>query len=74
MPRMLYQCSYGTAPGPNGLGRVAMYEVHDLAGERVEGGCGTTVFENPAEAIREAMELGRAAVERLQLQTVVPRL
>jgi hypothetical protein len=71
---MLYQCSYGSAPGPNGIGRIAMYEVHDLAGEHVEAGFGETIFETSADAVKEAMELGHAAVERLHAQTVVPRL
>lgn len=74
MPRMLYQCSYGSAPGPNGVGRVAMYEIHDLAGDAVEKGYGETVFETPVEAVADAMTLGRAAVERLQAATLVPRL
>jgi hypothetical protein len=74
MPRMLYQCGYGSAPGPDGVGRIAMYEIHDLAGDRVETGFGETVFENPMEAVAEAMTLGRDAVERLQKGTLAPNL
>lgn len=74
MPRMLYQCCYGSAPSPDGSGRVAMYEVTDLAGDTVEKGFGHTVFDSPVEAVADAMTLGRAAVERLQNATLVPRL
>lgn len=74
MPRMLYQCCYGSAPGPDGLGRIAMYEIHDLAGDRVETGFGETVFESATEAVAEAMTLGRDAVEQLQKETLAPGL
>lgn len=70
MPRMLYQCCYGSAPGPDGVGRIAMYEVTDLAGDKVETGFGETVFKSPLDAVADAMTLGRAAVERLQQATV----
>jgi len=74
MPRMLYQCCYGSAPGPDGVGSIAMYEIHDLAGGRVETGFGETVFQDPMEAVAEAMTLGRDAVERLQKGTLAPKL
>lgn len=72
MPRMMYQCCYGSAPGPDGRGRIAMYEIHDLAGDRVERGYGETVFDDPREALLEAFNLGRAAVERLEQATIAP--
>lgn len=74
MPRMLYQCCYGSAPGPDGTGRIAMYEVTDLAGDIVEMGYGSTVFDTPVEAVTDAMTIGRAAVERLQEATLAPPL
>lgn len=74
MPRMLYQCCYGSAPSPDGTGRVAIYEVTDLAGDTVEKGVGDTVFASSVEAVADAMSLGRVAVERLQSATLVPRL
>lgn len=72
MPRMLYHCTFGTAPGPAGIGRVAMYEVADMAGDRVEAGRGEQVFDTVAEALKDAMALGRSAVERLESGTITP--
>ncbi len=72
MPRMLYRCSYGTAPGPDGVGRVALYEVTDLAGDHVESGLGDKVRDDPRDALNDALALGRAAIERLQNQTTFP--
>jgi len=69
---MLYQCNYGTAPGPDGKGRVALYEVTDLAGDRVESGLGDQVRDDPRDALNDAFALGRAAIERLQAQTAIP--
>jgi hypothetical protein len=51
-----------------------MYEIHDLAGDRIETGFGETVFESATEAVAEAMTLGRDAVEQLQKETLAPGL
>jgi hypothetical protein len=49
-----------------------MYEVSDLARESVEQGRGDEVFDNVKDASHQAFDLGRAAVERLEQQTVIP--
>jgi hypothetical protein len=49
-----------------------MYEVTDLAGDRVEHGLGDQVFDNVTDALHHAYDLGRAAIERLEKQTAIP--
>jgi hypothetical protein len=51
-----------------------MYEVRDLAGDAVETGFGDKLFDSPLDAVADAMVLGRAAVQRLQQETLAPKL